>query len=314
MTATIAFLGTGRMGEPMAHRLVAAGHDVRVWNRTRARTDALAAAGARIAPSPAAAATGVEVVITMLADPPAVTSVLFGPSGVAEGLRPGVVLVEMSTIGPAAVREVAARLPAGVELVDAPVSGGVGAAAAGALTILAGGDPSTVDRVAGVLGALGTVRRCGGPGSGAALKLVGNAALVAGIAGLADTLAVADAVGVDRATALDLLAGGALGGAVRRATASGVGFAIALAHKDIGLALAALDPTDAPGQRAAGRGPTLRCCGRPAGGCAMPRTRASTSVPSSNRLSPRSRHEVDAGQPPPGWWTWFAMAAQSGSH
>lgn len=109
-----------------------------------------------------------------------------------------------------------------------------------------------MDRVAGVLGALGTVRRCGGPGSGAALKLVGNAALVAGIAGLADTLAVADAVGVDRATALDLLAGGALGGAVRRATASGVGFAIALAHKDIGLALAALDPTDAPGQRAAG--------------------------------------------------------------
>jgi 3-hydroxyisobutyrate dehydrogenase len=270
MTATIAFLGTGQMGEPMAHRLVADGHDVRVWNRTRARTDALAAAGAWVAPTPAAAATGAEVVITMLADPPAVTSVLFGPSGAAAGLRPGAVLVEMSTIGPAAVRELGRRLPAGVGLVDAPVSGGVGAAAAGALTILAGGEPSTVDRIAGVLGVLGTVRRCGGPGSGAALKLVGNAALLAGMAGLADTLAVADAVGVDRETALDLLAGGALGGAVRRATASGVGFAIALAHKDIDLALAALDPTDPtdptdPGRRAAGRStdaPMLRAAGQ----------------------------------------------------
>src|SRR5512138_2159525 len=154
MTVTIAFLGTGQMGEPMARRLVAAGHDVRVWNRTRARTDALAAAGARVAPSPAAAATGAEVVITMLADPPAVTSVLFGPSGAADALRPGVVLVEMSTIGPAAVRKIAGRLPAGVGLVDAPVSGGVGAAAAGALTILAGGEASTVDGVAGVLGGL----------------------------------------------------------------------------------------------------------------------------------------------------------------
>jgi 3-hydroxyisobutyrate dehydrogenase len=104
-----------------------------------------------------------------------------------------------------------------------------------------------------VLGVLGSVRRCGGLGSGAALKLVGNAALVAGIAAVVDALAVADAVGVDRVTALEVLAAGALSGAVRRATASGVGFAITLAHKDAGLALAALDPVDAPILRAAAR-------------------------------------------------------------
>ena len=121
----IAFLGLGQMGTPMAMRLLAAGHDVCVWNRDPDRTVALAQRGASVAASPSDAAADVQFAITMLATSEAVHDVLFGPSGLAETLVPGQILIEMSTIGPQAFRSVAVRLPDGVGAVDAPVRGSV---------------------------------------------------------------------------------------------------------------------------------------------------------------------------------------------
>lgn len=244
----IALLGTGTMGAAIARRLLATGHPPTVWNRTPARVAPLVAAGARAAASPAEAVRDADVVITMLTDAAAVRQTL---RSAAAALRPGAHVIEMSTIGPDAVPELAALLPAGVPLVDAPVAGSAGAAEAGRLTVLAGGAQAAVDRVLPVLELLGTVRRCGGPGRGAALKLVLNTALVTAVTAVADALAVADAVGVDRRTALDALAGGPLGGAVARATATDAAFAISLAAKDARLALDALPGAPAPVLRAA---------------------------------------------------------------
>ncbi|WP_406104528.1 NAD(P)-dependent oxidoreductase [Micromonospora globbae] len=242
----IAVLGAGRMGASIARRLLAAGHPVTVWNRTAARTDPLRAAGGQVADSPAEAVAGADVTVTMLADPAAVDAVLFGPGGAAPGLAPGACLVEMSTIGPEAVRAVAGRLPDGVDLVDAPVAGSVSAAAAGRLRVYAGGPAAAVARVRPVLEALGAVRHLGPTGSGSAAKLVLNAALLIGVAGVADALAVARAVGIDRDTALDLLGGGPLGAAVARATSADADFPITLADKDLGLVLTALGGAPAP--------------------------------------------------------------------
>jgi 3-hydroxyisobutyrate dehydrogenase-like beta-hydroxyacid dehydrogenase len=228
--ATIAVLGTGRMGSAIARRLLDTGHRVTVWNRTAGKTAPLVAAGARAAPTPAV--PDAEVVITMLTDAAAVRAVV-----AAADLRPGSVLVEMSTIGPAAVRDL--RVPAGVALVDAPVLGSVAAAESGRLTVLAGGD---VGRALPVLESLGSVRHCGDLGGGAALKLVANTALVTGLAALADTMTVARAVGADVEAALSVIAKGALGGAVTRATAAGAAFPVALAAKDLDLVLGLVSP------------------------------------------------------------------------
>ncbi|MEU8090199.1 NAD(P)-binding domain-containing protein [Micromonospora chalcea] len=233
----IAVLGTGHMGTPIARRLLAGGNRVRVWNRSPERSEPLAAVGATVAASPSAAVDGAEVVVVMLADAGAVETVLFGPDGAATALRPGTVVVQMSTIGPDEVRAVAGRLPAGVYLLDAPVGGSVNAARAGTLVIFAGGPADAVERAAPVLGQLGTVRHCGPIGAGAAVKLVANTGLVTAVAALHDALAVAAALGVDRQAALDVLDRGALGGAVGRATAPGASFAVTMAAKDARLAL-----------------------------------------------------------------------------
>jgi 3-hydroxyisobutyrate dehydrogenase-like beta-hydroxyacid dehydrogenase len=246
----LAFLGLGHMGTPMAHRLVAAGQDVLVWNRTRSRTAPLAAAGARVAESPADAASGAEVVLTMLSDPAAVESVLFGQSGAVPAMRPGACLVEMSTIGPDAVRTIAARLPAGVVLVDAPVGGGVGQAEAGQLRMFAGGAPEDVARVEPVLSCLGTVVRCGAVGSGAAIKLVNNTALIAGMALLGEIVGLADSLGLPRDLVLDVLGAGPLGGALQRALAGGGRFTVDLAAKDLDLAMAVAAPPMSAAARA----------------------------------------------------------------
>ncbi|SCF36491.1 3-hydroxyisobutyrate dehydrogenase [Micromonospora purpureochromogenes] len=245
MDAT-ALLGTGTMGTALGRRLLATGHRLTVWNRTAERTGPLVDAGARAAANPAEAVRDADVVITMLTDATAVREVLFGVDGAAAALRTGAHLVEMSTIGPPAVRELAERLPRGVRLVDAPVTGSAGAAQAGRLVVLAGGEEVAVDQVAPVLASLGTLRRCGGPGAGAAMKLVLNTALLTAVAAVADALAVADAVGVDRRTAWEALAAGPLGGAVARASATDAAFAVALAAKDARLALDALGGRPAP--------------------------------------------------------------------
>ncbi|WP_457541212.1 NAD(P)-binding domain-containing protein [Streptomyces filamentosus] len=226
----IAFLGLGSMGLPMARRLLDAGHQLTVWNRTAAKAAPLAAAGATLAGSPAEAVRDAEVVITMLADPAAARAVA---DALIPALRPGTHWIDTSTIGPDTTRALAARLPEGVTLIDAPVMGSVDRAATGELLILAGGDTAPV---ADLLGLLGTVTACGGPGDGAALKLVLINAVVGGVALVAESLALAEALGLPRDLALRTLGAGPLAGAVGRATATGSYFPVALAAKDVSLA------------------------------------------------------------------------------
>jgi 3-hydroxyisobutyrate dehydrogenase-like beta-hydroxyacid dehydrogenase len=239
--ARIGFLGTGLMGAPMARRLLGAGHDVAVWNRTRDKAEALAADGAVVASTPAEAARGREVVITMLTGPDALEAVLFGEEGVAPALEPGALLIDMSTVGRDAELDVAGRLPKGVEFVDSPVTGSTPRAEAGELTILVGGSEEVYERARPVLEVLGTPRRFGDLGSGAAMKLVLNSTLGAILMGIGEALALGRALGLDRAAVLDALENSYLGGMVkvkRSMLESGefpAQFKLALAAKDLRL-------------------------------------------------------------------------------
>jgi 3-hydroxyisobutyrate dehydrogenase-like beta-hydroxyacid dehydrogenase len=231
----------------MAARLVEAGHDVAVWNRSPDRTAPLVELGARRAATPAEAAEGSEFVFTMLADPTAVDEVLFGSDGVAGAIAPGAVVVEMSTVGRSAVRAIADRLPPGVVLVDAPVLGSVPQATEGTLKIFVGGDEATVARCQPLLAAMGTPRRLGSLGAGAAMKLVANSTLGALMCGLAEALALADALGLEQQAVLDVLVESPIGVTARSKRPlieSGeypANFKLALAAKDLGLVTAAAD-------------------------------------------------------------------------
>lgn len=231
--SAIAFLGLGRMGTPMARRLLAAGHELVVWNRTAERTAPLAAEGARVAGTAAEAAADAEIVITMLATPAAMEAVILGPGGVAETISPAACLIDMSTVGPKAVLAVRDRLPQELGFVDAPVMGSVGPAANGELTVLAGGD---VDRVENVLSVFGRVVRCGGVGAGAARKVVLITAALAGVTLVGEVLALAEQLDIPADVALDGLSAGPLAGAVNRVRSTESDFAISLAAKDLTLA------------------------------------------------------------------------------
>ncbi|MGW5673325.1 NAD(P)-dependent oxidoreductase, partial [Micromonospora sp. NPDC003776] len=171
----VAFLGLGRMGTPMARHVLRAGHELTVWNRTRGKADALAAEGATVAETPAAAAAGRDVVVLMLADPAAVEQVLLGPDGVASGADPDTLVVDGSTIGPDASRRMATRLREHrLRYVDAPVYGSVGPATEGTLGVLAGGEAADVAAARPLLELWGDpaqVRHVGASGAGSAGKL-----------------------------------------------------------------------------------------------------------------------------------------------
>lgn len=209
--ARIGFLGLGEMGTPMASRLIRAGHDVTVWNRTPARTTALAQRGAAVAPTPAAAGAGRDFVMTMLATPDALEQVLFGNDGLAYALSPGQILIDMSTVGPDKVLSVAARLPAAVTLVDAPVRGSVPQATSGRLDIFVGATDDNYELVQPILDCLGFCRRIGGPGSGAAMKLVANLVLGAAIVALGEALSLGESLALHRNIVLDALADSPIG-------------------------------------------------------------------------------------------------------
>jgi len=213
--AKVAFLGLGQMGTPMATRLVRAGHELTVWNRTPDRAKPLAAAGAIVAGSPAEAGAGAAFAITMLASPEALTEVVLGEHGLMKGFGPSQVYIDMSTVGPHTVRSIAARLPAGVAVVDAPVRGSVGQAAEGRLEIFVGASDKDFERVRPILESLGSVGHVGGLGAGAAMKLVANLALGASIAAVGEALALGSALGLGRAPLLNMLEGSQLGPVVR---------------------------------------------------------------------------------------------------
>jgi 3-hydroxyisobutyrate dehydrogenase-like beta-hydroxyacid dehydrogenase len=243
----VAFCGLGRMGVPMAARLVDAGHQLAVWNRTPGRAGALLERGASEAGSPAECAAGAEVVVTMLSDPDALEVVTFGADGVAAGVSPGAVVLEMSTVGPDVVRSLAARLPEGVHVLDAPVLGSVPQATDGTLKIFVGGDRAVVERCRPVLDAMGTPRHLGPLGAGAAMKLVANSTLGAVMSAVGEALALADALGLDEQAVLDILAESPVGATVKGKRAlieSGAypaNFKLALAAKDLRLVTAAAE-------------------------------------------------------------------------
>jgi 3-hydroxyisobutyrate dehydrogenase-like beta-hydroxyacid dehydrogenase len=213
--AKIAFLGLGQMGAPMARRLLQAGHQLTVWNRTADRAKPLAAEGAAVAGSPAQAGAAAEFAITMLATPEALQEVALGENGLAKALGPGQVYVDMSTVGPETLLSVAGKLPKSVAVVDAPVRGSVSAATEGRLEIFAGGRAEDFERVRPILELLGSVLRVGGLGAGAAMKLAANLALGTSITAVGEALALAEALGLERVAVLNMLEGSPLAPVVR---------------------------------------------------------------------------------------------------
>jgi 3-hydroxyisobutyrate dehydrogenase/2-hydroxy-3-oxopropionate reductase len=208
------------MGARVAQRLLDTGHEVVVWNRSREKAEPLVEAGARTAESPAEAARLAEAVLTMLADPPALGAVTEGPSGIAAGVGAGTALIEMSTVGPAAIAELAAALPDGTPLLDAPVLGSTSETEAGALKIFVGGPGELVRRWTPLLRDLGTPVHVGPLGSGAAAKLVANSTLFGALGVLGEAVALADGLGLSRAVAFDVLAGTPLGAQAERRRAA----------------------------------------------------------------------------------------------
>ena len=241
---TVGFAGIGRMGLAMAGNLLGAGFPLLVWNRTPERCAPLVAAGATAAADPAGLAAA-DVVVTMVADGQAAHSVLV-ESGLLDGLRPGSVVLEMSTIGPTAVAELAAEATRrDVRLLDAPVSGSVSVAEAAQLFAMVGGDREAYESATPVLDAMTKGHTLLGPsGSGAAMKLAVNAMIAVTNESLAETLALAERFGIERARAYDVLAGGALAspflqykrGAFLSPETEPVAFTTTLMQKDIVLA------------------------------------------------------------------------------
>jgi 3-hydroxyisobutyrate dehydrogenase/2-hydroxy-3-oxopropionate reductase len=229
------------MGGLIALRLLAAGHDVTVWNRTPAKAAPLAEAGATVAESPAAASRDAEAVLVMVADPQALEEVAEGPDGIAAGASPPTTVIQMSTVGPDAVARFAAALPEGVGLLDAPVLGSLPEAEAGTLRVFAGGPAALVGRWAPLLSDLGTVLHVGPVGAGSAAKLVANSTLFGVLGVLGEALALADALGLPREAAYDILAATPLAAQAERrrpAVESGefpTRFTLSLALKDADL-------------------------------------------------------------------------------
>ncbi len=209
---TVAFLGLGIMGSRMAANLVRAGHGLRVWTRTADKAQAFAAEHrAHAAATPAEAADGADVVISMVVDGPQVAAVLAGPDGAAAGAAHGTIAIDMSTIGPQAAREIAAALhERGLRFVDAPVTGSSPKAADGTLTIMCGGEAADLDRARPLLEAMGSVIVHAGPvGHGQLVKVINNAVAAANAATLAQALLVGRAAGADLEALVEVMAAGA---------------------------------------------------------------------------------------------------------
>jgi 3-hydroxyisobutyrate dehydrogenase len=206
----IGFVGLGTMGAAMAANVRRAGFGVTAWNRTPGRAARLSDLGVTEAATPAEVGRDSDVVVVCVSDTPDVEAVLFGVDGIASGLAPGGLVIDCSTISPAATASFAVRLAdAGIAFVDAPVSGGSEGAKLGTLTIFVGGDESAVERAHPVLAAMGrTITRFGPAGSGQAVKAV-NQVVIAGIyLGVAEGMVLAMKAGLDPETVAAALGGG----------------------------------------------------------------------------------------------------------
>src|SRR5581483_10204130 len=173
MDQHVGLIGLGIMGKPMGKNILKAGFPLTVWNRTRSRADELQALGATMANSPREVAARSDIIITIVSDSPDVQEVILGENGVIHGVKPGSVVVDMSTISPQVTREIARTLKdKGVEMLDAPVSGGEKGAIEGTLSIMVGGDAAVLERVRPVFNAMGKrIVHIGENGMGQVCKL-----------------------------------------------------------------------------------------------------------------------------------------------
>jgi 3-hydroxyisobutyrate dehydrogenase-like beta-hydroxyacid dehydrogenase len=208
----IGFIGLGVMGKPMAKHLVAAGHRLVVYNRSRGAVDELWSAGATAAGSPAEAAKASTVVITMLPDTADVERVLTGPDGVLSGLQAGAVVIDMSSISPVATERLAAQVAEKRgSMLDAPVSGGEIGAVNASLSIMVGGDEATFTRVRPILAVMGNAEKIiyiGRSGAGQICKVCNQVAIGGALAGVSEAFALAKKAGVDAARVRLALLGG----------------------------------------------------------------------------------------------------------
>jgi 3-hydroxyisobutyrate dehydrogenase len=242
----VGFLGLGTMGAAMAANLARAGFAVTAWNRSPGRAPELGALGVSRAATPADVARSTDVLVVCVSDTPDVEAVLFGPDGVAGGIRGGQLVIDCSTIAPSATRDFGARLDAlGVDLVDAPVSGGSEGAQKATLTIFCGGKTQAVERARPVLAAMGkTITHVGPSGSGQAVKAVNQVILAGTYLGVAEGIVLAIKAGLDVSQVVEALGGGAAQSWVL-ANRSGrmiandypLGFKVDLHRKDLAIAL-----------------------------------------------------------------------------
>ncbi len=246
MALKIGFIGMGIMGRPMARNLLRAGHQVTVYNRTRARAEELLADGAKVAATPRDCAQGNEIVITIVTDSPDVEAVVLGKDGAAETLPPGATLIDMSTISPEVTRSIHARLKEReIGFLDAPVSGGDIGAQKGTLTIMVGGDQPVFDRVKAVFEPMGKRITFMGPsGSGQVTKACNQILCALNMLGVCEALSLAERSGLDLEKMHQVVTGGAanswalenLGKRILQGDFN-PGFMVKLIQKDLGIVL-----------------------------------------------------------------------------
>ena len=244
MAQVIGFIGLGIMGRPMARNLLKAGYPLVVHSRSRGPVDEIAKVGAKVGTSPRDVASQCDVLITMLPNSPDVEQVVLGREGVIEGARPGLVLLDMSTISPLVSQKIGAALAEkSVKMLDAPVSGGEMGAVDGVLSIMVGGDKAVFDKVLPIFQAMGkTITHLGPLGAGGFTKLANQIIVAVNLTALGEALTLAKKAGLDRELTLTALAGGLAGSKCLDqkkpnylAETYNPGFKIDLHYKDLGL-------------------------------------------------------------------------------
>lgn len=251
----IGFIGLGIMGRPMCANLLKAGYSLTVWNRSRPGIEEVVGYGAQEGASPADVAAKSDVIITIVTDSPDVQRVVQGPNGVLEGVQPGSVLIDMTTMSPAVTREIAAALEAkGAEMLDAPVSGGDVGAKAGTLSIMVGGKEEVFARCLPVFQAMGkNIVHLGPNGAGQVCKLCNQIAVAVNMLAGCEAIMFAAKNGIDPKKMLDAISAGAAGSWMLSNLAPRIvkgdfapGFMVRLAQKDLRLVLEAANEAQLP--------------------------------------------------------------------
>ena len=242
----VAFIGLGTMGVGMALNILKAGHEVTVHNRTRQKEEQMAEQGAGRAESPKAAAQRAEIIVTMVSDTPDVEEVVLGINGVMHGASEGSIVIDMSTISPAATRQMAEELgKRGIKMLDAPVSGGPEGAQKGTLAIMVGGDPADFDKALPILDAMGkTVTHVGAIGAGQITKAINQIIISGTYLSVAEGLTLGMKAGLEMEKVIQAISGGAASSWVLHNRGINVvnnsyplGFRVKLHHKDLRIAL-----------------------------------------------------------------------------